>query len=228
MKNIQAVCLDLDDTLWDLRPVIPRAERILYDWYRCNYPQVTACFGPAEVLALRERIAHEHPELRHDLTALRMKALRIIATEAGYAESMAEEAFLVFDRARNDVELFADVLPALERMSREFRLLTLSNGNANLEQVGIAHHFAASYSARQLGVAKPDKEVFVAVCEREGLTPDQVLHVGDHPENDIIAACVAGMAAVWVNREGQEWPLEGECPVGVVACLGELADKLGV
>ena len=105
--------------------------------------------------------------------------------------------------------------------------LTLSNGNANLEQVGIAHHFAASYSARELGVAKPDTEIFIAVSERESLAPEEILHVGDHPENDVIAARTAGMAAVWVNRQGQEWPLEGECPVGIVACLGELADELG-
>ena len=141
---------------------------------------------------------------------------------------MAEEAFRVFDRARNQVELFADVLPALERLGRGFRLLTLTNGNADLEQVGIAHHFAANYSARELGVAKPDTEIFIAVCEREGLTPEEILHVGDHPENDIIAARAAGMAAVWVNRQGQRWPLEGECPVGIVECLGELADELGV
>jgi putative hydrolase of the HAD superfamily len=228
MNTAQAICLDLDDTLWDLRPVIPRAERTLYDWYGEHYPDVLKVYTPKDVLELRQKTALGNPQLRHDLTALRLMVLGKIAVDAGYAESMAKEAFEVFDRARNDVELFADVLPALERLGSRYRLLTLSNGNANLQIMGIAHYFSQSYSARELGVAKPEAAIFHAVCERENLAPEQILHVGDHPENDIVAACTAGMIAVWVNREGKEWPLEGECPVDTVACLEELASTLGV
>jgi HAD superfamily hydrolase (TIGR01549 family) len=228
MNLVQAICLDLDDTLWDLGPVIPRAERTLYDWFGENYPDVLEKYSPDDVLQLRQQTALANPGLRHDLTALRMLVLRGIARNSGYAESMAEEAFHVFDQARNQVELYADVVPALERLGARYRLLTLSNGNASLQKIGIAHHFAGSYSARELGLAKPEPGIFNAVCELEQLLPEQMLHVGDHPENDIVAARSVGMAAVWVNREGISWPLEGDCPVATVACLEELADVLGV
>ena len=56
---------------------------------------------------------------------------------AGYAESACEEALEVFLAARNRVEFFDDVRPALERLRARYRLFALSNGNADLERCGI-------------------------------------------------------------------------------------------
>ena len=226
MKHVKAVCFDLDDTLWDLEPVIPRAEKTLYAWYEMSYPAVLEHFSPQDILALRQRVALENPELRHDLTQLRLKVLRTIAVQSGYLPGVAEEAFEVFQAARNQVDVFADVVPALERLAASYRLLTLSNGNADLDAIGIAHHFAASYSAREIGAAKPAAEVFQAVCRSEGLEPAEILHVGDHPENDIVAAQRMGMRTVWVNRREYSWPSDKPAPDETVACLEELAALL--
>ena len=38
MRHARAICLDLDDTLWDLGPVIGRAETAVHDWFRERYP----------------------------------------------------------------------------------------------------------------------------------------------------------------------------------------------
>jgi putative hydrolase of the HAD superfamily len=227
MDQIQAICFDLDDTLWDLPPVLRRAERELYAWYGRNYPAVTERFSAAEIRRMRTEIADEFPELLHDLTELRMKVLRRIAEQSGYPESMADEAFHIINRERNRVDLFADVLPALDLLAGRCRLFTLSNGNANLEAIGIARHFEMSFSAREIGVAKPNPEIFHAVCERSGLLPEQVVHVGDHPENDIVAARSVGMVTVWVNRQQTAWPEEWseahQTPDHVVGCLEEFA-----
>jgi 2-haloalkanoic acid dehalogenase type II len=228
MNALQAICLDLDDTLWDLKHVIPRAERSLYAWFKQHYPAVADNFTQADVRELRQQVAEQNPQLRHDLTALRMKALAKIAADSGYPESMAAEAFQVFDVVRNQVDLYPDVMPALDRLGKHYRLLTLSNGNANLQRIGLAHYFAQSYSARELGVAKPEPEVFHAVCAAEKLPAEQILHVGDHPGNDIIAARHAGMQVAWVNRQGAEWPANDVPPDYMVACLEELATALGV
>ena len=68
--------------------------------------------------ALRVQVALEFTAMRHDFTWLRLAALRQHAREAGYPESMAQEAFEVFYRARNEVVLYDDVRPALERLAR--------------------------------------------------------------------------------------------------------------
>ena len=46
-------------------------------------------------------------------------------------------SFAVFDRYRNDLELFPDVRPALEALSQRFTLIAVTNGNANLDTIGI-------------------------------------------------------------------------------------------
>ena len=38
------------------------------------------------------------------------------------------------------------------------------------------------------------------------LKPEEVCHVGDHPENDVEAAMNLGMKAVWLNLLDAEWP----------------------
>ena len=212
MKKIRAICFDLDDTLWDMRPVIPRAEKRLYDWFAANYPQVTAMYTPAELSELRLSANKQWPELRHDLTELRTRILRQVAAAAGYDETMVAEAFEVFIEARNDVEVYADVVPGLTRLAEDYCLCALSNGNADLEKIGLSGYFSASFSARELGVAKPDERFFVTAAARCSFNLDEMLHVGDHPENDIVAAQQAGMSAVWLNRAAVRWPLAGSRP----------------
>ena len=85
----------------------------------------------------REQTAAAYPQMRHDFTFLRKQTLRDHAREFGYAEAMAEEAFDAFIQARNEVDLYADVLPALEQLRTRYRLFTASNGNADLGQIGI-------------------------------------------------------------------------------------------
>jgi 2-haloalkanoic acid dehalogenase type II len=228
MKNVRAICFDLDDTLWDLRPVIPKAEQALYEWYRQNCPRVVELYSEADIAKVRDSYARENPELRYDLTALRMLTLNAVAENAGYGSDTAEQAFGVFQEARNSVDLYEDVLPGLQKLAERFRLLTLSNGNADLEAIGIADYFEHSYSARELGVAKPDVAIFHAVSLHAGVAGEDIVHVGDHPENDIVAAREAGWLTVWVNRQNGPWPADHPRPDYAVSCLRQLAQLFEV
>jgi 2-haloalkanoic acid dehalogenase type II len=206
MKKIRAICFDLDDTLWDMQPVIPRAEQLLYEWFAANYPRVVSTYTPDEIRELRLAANEEWPELRHDLTELRVRILRQIAVTTGYDETMVAGAFEVFIQARNDVTVYSDVVPVLMKLAETYRLVALSNGNADLVKIGIAEYFAGIFSASDMGVAKPDGRFFIEAAARCNLNMDEMLHVGDHPENDILAAQKMGMSAVWVNRLDIHWP----------------------
>ena len=69
----------------------------------------------------REELAQREPHNAHDLTYLRLTALAAHAREHGYDETLAQQAFEVFLEARNEVEVFADVLPALARLQAALR-----------------------------------------------------------------------------------------------------------
>lgn len=227
MREVVAVCLDLDDTLWAVGPAIERAEQALVAWLEQHCPRVTGMHDLDSMRRLRSRVAEECPQMRHDLTFLRRQALLRHAREAGYPEEVADRAFEVFYAARNQVEPFPDVVPALARLQRRYRLTSLSNGNADLAVIGLGHYFEVSVAARDAGAAKPDPKIFQALLARTGLAAAQVVYVGDDPHADVEGARRAGLHAVWVDRFGRAWPEGLEPPAHTVKDLAGLADLLG-
>jgi len=224
---VRAVCFDLDNTFWDVVPVIQRAERQMYKFLEERYPRVVAQTTIEAMRAARERVALEYPQMQHDFSFLRMQSLRDHARLAGYQEELAEEAFEIFIQARNQVDLFSDVLPGLELLSRRYRLSTASNGNADLRRIGIAHWFERSLSAREVGALKPDPAMFRKIIEGTDLAPADVLYVGDEPVHDVVGARDAGMRTAWINRTGAQWPEALEPPDMVVTSVTALATLLG-
>ena len=224
--KVRAICFDLDNTLWDVWPVIIRAEQKMYDFLAQRYPRVVANVTIEMMRSAREQTAAAHPQMRHDFTFLRKQTLREHAREFGYAEAMAEEAFDAFIQARNEVDLYADVLPALEQLRTRYRLFTASNGNADLGQIGIAHFFERTIAARQVGALKPDPTIFHKVIEGTDLQAHEVVYVGDDPLLDVAGARGAGMQAIWIDRQGGEWPAEIEPAAHTVRSLTELTQLL--
>jgi putative hydrolase of the HAD superfamily len=228
LSIIRGICFDLDNTFWDVMPVIERAEAAMYDFLALKYPRVTAAMTVEMLRKARQETARAYPQMAHDFTFLRRQTLADHAREFGYAEAMADEAFEAFIQARNEVVLYDDVLPGLDRLKQHFRLFTASNGNADLKRIGLAHYFERSLGARDVGALKPDPLLFHKVIEGTGLKPQQVVYVGDDPALDVVGARAAGMLPVWINREALPWPAEFGDTVHTVRTLDELAALLGV
>ena len=223
--RIRAITLDLDDTLWPIGPVMLRAEQRLDDWLRTHCPPVATAYPIAAMRALRDRIAGENPELAHDFTSQRLLCLRAALHPHGYGDDHVDAAFAEFYAARNEVECYADALPALERLAARYPLVSLSNGNADLERIGIARFFHFSISSRSFGKAKPAAEIFHAACVGLGLPADEVLHVGDDALVDVVGAGEAGLRSAWLNRSGAAWD-HARQPDLIARDLAELAALL--
>jgi HAD superfamily hydrolase (TIGR01509 family) len=223
MPATRVLSLDLDDTLWPVGPLIAAAEEVLLDWLRSNYPDAARGHDAASMGAMRLGLAAQFPERSHDLTFLRQRALAAQFAAAGYAESLCEEAFEVFLAARNRVEFYADVRPALERLRADHRLFAVSNGNADLHRCGIGDLFDGHVTAISAGAAKPDARIFAALIELAGVNAADIVHVGDDPVADVVGATRAGMQAVWLNRGGaRNWPKALAPPPRTISTLAEL------
>jgi FMN hydrolase / 5-amino-6-(5-phospho-D-ribitylamino)uracil phosphatase len=228
LTNVRAVAFDLDNTLWEVAPVIERAEVRLYEWLREHCPRIPERVTVDDMRAARELLAREEPHNAHDFTYLRITALARHARECGYGDEVAQRAFEVFFAARNELDLFADVRPALERLRSRYRLAALSNGNADLERIGIMDFFVLSLNARQIGVGKPHPRVFERLASDLQLRPEEIIYVGDDPLLDVEASRAAGMRSAWINRFDQPWPPAiARADIDLVDC-SQLADALGV
>lgn len=226
MQDIRAITLDLDDTLWAVAPVIRRAEERLWSWLEAEYPNIADRFDARDLVTVREDVMRDYPHMRHDFRYLRKRVLARVADAAGYDDSLVEPAFAIFDAARNEVELFPDVVKELDRLASRYRLVAVTNGNANLEKIGIRHFFSAVVTAAETGVAKPARSIFDAAVAHAGAPRQSILHVGDHPETDIHGARQAGLRTAWMNRVALEWPAHLERPDATVSDFHELAALL--
>jgi FMN hydrolase / 5-amino-6-(5-phospho-D-ribitylamino)uracil phosphatase len=226
LEDIRAIAFDLDNTLWDIEPVLARAEQRLIEWLREHCPRIPERVSLEQMRAAREQLARELPERAYDLTYLRTAALARHARACGYEEEIAVRAFEIFFAARNELEPFADVRPALERLQLRYTLATLSNGNADLARIGLAGLFALSLNARQIGAAKPHPRCFERLARELGLPAGAILYVGDDPRLDVEAARASGLRTAWVNRRAFEWPSELAPADLTVPDCAQLADAL--
>ncbi len=228
MNDIRTITLDLDDTLWEIHPVIKRAEQHLYGWLSENYPRITQMYTPSELFEARKQVIAEFVDRSHDLTFLRRTVLARVATAAGYSSEFIDAAVAVFDEVRNDVDVFPEVIPTLEILQENFVVIAVTNGNANLESIGIDYLFSDIISASMAGAAKPSRQVFDMAVQAGGATAGQTLHVGDHPLHDVDGARAAGLRTAWVNRAAGIWPQDFAAPELEITHVGELPALLGI
>ena len=226
LKIIKAITLDLDDTLWPVWPAIERAEKALENWLHQHAPMAAALFADASVRhEIRSEIVRTRPELSHNLSAVRREAICTALHRTNENPLLADAAFEVFYAERNRVNLFDDAILALEFLSARYPVVALSNGNADIERIGIKPYFRANISAQAFGVGKPDARIFHAAAGAVDVCPTNVLHIGDDAGLDVLGALNAGMQTAWLNRDESAWN-HAESPHVSVTSLRQLCDYI--
>lgn len=209
--KIRAITLDLDDTLWPVAETIRGAEKALQAWLSQHAPRTAANFNRETMARWRPRIIAAHPDRKTDLSFLRREIIRHVLREQDDDPALADPAFEVFLEARQQVRLFDDALPALQRLAARVPIVALSNGNADIARIGIDQYFVGRISSATLPVVKPHPDVFTHAVRlagqnlKGGLALAETLHVGDDVAMDVLGARRVGMQTAWIHREGQSW-----------------------
>lgn len=210
--SIRLLTFDLDDTLWDVGRIVRRADQEMMQWLAVHYPAMVAQFDAAGFFELRREVHAANPEQRHDLNLMRRKTLELALLRSGHDDAIAaagsEAAFAVFAQWRNTVDFFPEVISTLEGLRQQYPLYALSNGGADIARIGLSPIFSLHLSAASVGAAKPNPAIYLRALEHAGVNPEEAIHIGDHPVEDIEAAQKVGMRTIWMNWQGKEWPLE--------------------
>lgn len=219
----KAILFDLDDTLWPIAPAILQAEDTLFAWLRANAPRVADRFTIESLRQARLELLARKPEFQLDLGKLRHAGLLDAFEAAGEDIAKVELAMAQFFAARNAVIPYDDVLPGLLYLKSRTLVGSISNGNADLQTIGLAHHFKVSVAAHRFGAAKPEPSIFLAACRELDVAPADAVYVGDDVLLDVQGAQRAGLRAVWMNRTGSTVHLEhGVTPDVIVRDFDEL------
>ncbi len=226
-SKIRCVVFDLDDTLWPCEPTILNAEMELYKWLERQYPRITNEYSLEDLREHRANLAIQSPHIAHDVTAIRKRALAKLAEKFGYPLSLAIDGIAVFRRHRNKVELFDDALPTIHKLNDHFKTGVITNGNADLDAIGMSDYFDFIVTAEEAGSAKPDQAIFEYARCKINLEKHELLYVGDHPINDVLGSSNSGWKSLWFNPSGEIW-LEGIRPDAEIKKLSELPSLLAI
>lgn len=225
-KKIKVLSFDLDDTLWPCFPTIERAEKLLYQWLSEQVPAITQGYDIDQLHEKRRLLLNTHPELAHDLTKLRIKSFEMLADEFALDRGWIKPAFEIFYEARQQVTLFDDVKPVLDKLNTSFQMVSLTNGNANTVDTGVDHWFDFALNSASVGKLKSEPDIYRQAQKLANIEAHQMAHIGDHPLQDISGAKSAGVFAIWLNRQNTSWPLENCQPDAVIRSLHELPPLL--
>jgi 2-haloacid dehalogenase len=102
-----------------------------------------------------------------------------------------------------DLKPFPDSLPGLARLRSRFKLAVLSNGErdflASLVKGRMHADFDAVISVQEVGVFKPNPQVYRYAARVLGAEPQELMMVSAH-SFDAVGARVSGYRAAYVNR----------------------------
>jgi len=229
LRRIKLITFDLDNTLWDVEPALIRAEQAQYLWLREHRPRATRNYSPAQVRDYRIEHYHQHPHLAHQISEIRIQALKAMLLECDYDEEMAvagaEAAFQTFLSIRHQVQPYEQALPVLQQLAENYVLGALTNGNADIFKLEIGDYFDFSFSAEEVDASKPLPDMFHAALRETGASSHETVHVGDNPRHDVLGAQQVGMHTVWMNSGDWRWP-GGEPADEQITSLAELPDAI--
>jgi len=211
--NLKAIFFDLDNTLcnWSHGWESAREHGIEAAFRRLSrhHPQIGFPEWQEAFHEVTEEIAYfwEQPVQKGVLVG-RERTRRVLARLGlHFEEGLVDALTQAFYRAvLEHLQLFSDADEALRLLRPRFVLGIITNGPADIQRAKIEHlelpkrvdHVLIS---GELGIAKPDPQIFRRALELAGVGAEELLFVGDSPKTDILGAKEAGVWAAWINRD---------------------------
>ena len=200
------IFFDIDDTLLDDRQAQDEAARGLWRAYQPELP-----YREDEFPGLWHAIStkHYHTFTTGEITfgEQRRRRIREAFREVPLADAEVDARFNVY-LAHHEANwsLFADTLPCLDALAGR-RIGVISNGDprkqrGKLEATHIAARFALVVISGDIGIPKPQPEIFLHACRLAGEPPSACVYIGDNPVFDVHGSRGVGMTGIWLNRHG--------------------------
>lgn len=207
LKKFKVISFDLDDTLYDNRPIIERAEIWIIEHLHKNHPELNE-LTRKQWLRYKTLEAECSPELTHDVTAFRILVLTKVMVIYGIphykAIEFAIDAINKFIEVRSDFTVPKENILLLEALAKHYPVVAITNGNVDLQRIQLQDKFQLILRPENGLQSKPEKDLFVEAARRLEIDVCDILHVGDHLLTDVFGAQNIGAQAVWFNPEYQD------------------------
>jgi len=208
--GITTVIFDLDGTLCTY--TVSVGEAIVESLRRTGQP--IDLVGDLSDAAVRYDELWDEVELNRDSALLIREDIwaRLLADHDIVDPSLAHDLATAYTRIRGpSLTLFDDARDLLITLKKQYRLGLLTNGPTNMqwpkiEDLGIAPLFDKILVSGDLGIHKPDAQVFHQLLAQLGATPTEALYVGNSYPMDVVGAKEAGLWSAWVAPDNEPVP----------------------
>jgi putative hydrolase of the HAD superfamily len=193
MEKVKAVIFDLDDTLLNRNKT--------FDLY-CDY--LIDTFFPKDIYN-KENIKLNMKNLDKNGYEDRNIFYRKIIENWNLKSSVNELEENWFDQFDKFSVPECKLIEILNYLNKKYKLAIITNGssimqNKKIDALGIRKYFNEIIISNDVGIKKPNKEIFILACDRLKIIPSEVVYIGDNFDIDILGATNAGLKAIWINK----------------------------
>lgn len=205
------IFFDLDRTLWDFDAAAEVAFERIYDKYHLKELGIPSAHDFHEVYhPLNEKLWELY---RADqITKEELNRVRFLKPLEHYgihdvklADHLSEDYVYWSPRI---VRLVPGTMELLEYLKPKYHLHLITNGfqevqHTKLSGSGMEPYFETLTVSEEVGVKKPNPEIFLYALKKAGTTAGESLMIGDEMAVDIDGARAAGIDQIFFNPSGQ-------------------------
>ena len=154
------------------------------------------------------------------------RAISFTLTRAGIEHSNDEVEKLVSEI--ESLPYFPEVPEALVRLSKNYKLVILSNGDRDMLEAAkpyLGHAFDETISVEEAGYFKPHRSTYEKAASILDFAEIECMHVANHPF-DCVGAKAAGMRTAYIDRRQRPFGQTPHEPDLIVKNMSHLADLL--
>ena len=216
MKKYKHIFFDLDRTLWDFDAAAEVAFERIYEKYNLKSLGIPSAHEFHEVYhPLNERLwelYRENKITKDDLNRTRfLRPLEHYGIhDVELADHLSEDYVYWSPRI---VKLVPGTMELLDYLKPKYHLHLITNGfqevqHTKLSGSGLKPYFETLTVSEEVGVKKPNPEIFYYALRKANATAEESIVIGDEMAVDIDGARAAGIDQIFFNPSGQ--PVEGK------------------
>ena len=197
--RIKAVIFDLDHTLFDRHGTLREVAKQFRRYFRVKEGVTDEELGRLWCYADDHFV---HDGWKYVLAYLVENGVFEEAPPYGAYRSFVYENF-----AKTAVR-YEEAIPMLLTLKkRGYAVGLITNGNhalqyKKLQMLGLQYIFDEVIVSGDVMTEKPDRDIFLLMCEKLALEPGEMVYVGDNPRNDVEGAREAGYHTIWMKSTG--------------------------
>ncbi len=211
MQRYKNLFIDLDDTVYDFSAASEESfcetyELLQYGRFFDSFEHYLSIYKPYNLELWR--IYGEGKITKEELNKRRYSyPLECVGIhDQELADTFCKEAL---SRIPTKGPLMPGAIELLEYLRPKYRMFILSNGFKELQSrkmhaAGIDKYFDELILSEDIGVNKPNRELYDYALQKTGSTLEESLMIGDMFETDIAGAANIGMEQIYYNPKGKQ------------------------